>query len=104
MSEPFDPRRLVAFLGLGLRATARRLAIDPAMFYRRWSDRQADRYAVRLGHHPGEVWAEWWDVDDDVNDGTAECARNHDEGAQVKPASEADLLADTQVDDPGAES
>lgn len=72
MSEPFDPRRLVAFLGLGLRATARRLAIDPAMFYRRWSDRQADRYAVRLGHHPGEVWAEWWDVDDDDEaDGTA---------------------------------
>lgn len=26
------------------------------------TDTQADRWAVKLGHHPGNVWADWFDV------------------------------------------
>lgn len=23
----------------------------------------ADRYAVKIGKHPGEIWADWFDID-----------------------------------------
>ena len=26
------------------------------------SDKVADRWAVKLGHHPGEVWPSWFDA------------------------------------------
>lgn len=61
MSECYDPLALVAVSGQTLRGCARQLDIDPAMFYRPWSEIQADRYATRLALHPGQVWPEWWD-------------------------------------------
>lgn len=27
-------------------------------------DDTADRWALACGYHPGEVWDEWWDLDD----------------------------------------
>lgn len=60
MSETYDPARLIAVTGESLRSCARRLNIDPAMFYRPWNELQADRYATRLGKHPWEIWPTWW--------------------------------------------
>jgi hypothetical protein len=62
-TEPkFDPAALVAATDLdSLRTVARRLDIDPALLCRPLSANQADRYATRLGLHPGEVWGPaWW--------------------------------------------
>ena len=60
--ERFDPATLVATMApLSLRAVARRLHVDPAVLCRPLSATQADRYATRLGLHPGEVWgADWY--------------------------------------------
>lgn len=60
MSETYDPAALIAATGDSLRGCARQLDIDPAMFYRPWSELQADRYATRLGKHPWEIWPQWW--------------------------------------------
>jgi hypothetical protein len=61
MGEQFDPQALVAAMGpLSLRAVARRLQVDPAILCRPLSATQADRYATRLGLHPGEVWGAQW--------------------------------------------
>jgi hypothetical protein len=62
-AEPkFDPSKLVEATGYdSLRTVARRLGIDPALLCRPLSANQADRYATRLGMHPGEVWGvAWW--------------------------------------------
>ena len=57
----YDPQALLAAVpGQSLRSIARRLGIDPAMFYKPWSERQADRYAIAVGLHPGDVWPHWW--------------------------------------------
>ena len=61
MAEQFDPSALVAVMEpMSLRAVARRLGVDPAMLCRPLSSTQADRYATRLGLHPGEVWGADW--------------------------------------------
>lgn len=28
------------------------------------NERQADKYAIALGHHPSHIWPDWWDVDE----------------------------------------
>lgn len=57
----YDPATLVAVVGEPLRSVARRLGVDPAALCRPLTDRQADRFATRLGMHPGAVWgADWW--------------------------------------------
>lgn len=59
--EQFDPATLVEALApLSLRAVARRLQVDPSLLCRPLSATQADRYATRLGLHPGEVWGAQW--------------------------------------------
>lgn len=50
-------------------ATARRLGVSREQVTR-WANRrqnitplQADRCAVRLGHHPADIWGQaWWDI------------------------------------------
>jgi len=32
---------------------------DPNLTINQWD---ADRYAVKVGRHPGEIWAEWFNV------------------------------------------
>lgn len=66
MAERFDPQRLVDWYddrtgNATLRSVARRLQIDPAVLCRPLSANQADRYATKLGAHPGEIWVDWWD-------------------------------------------
>lgn len=62
MSATYDPAALIAHLEPEpLRSIARRLQIDPALLCRPLTTNQADRYATRLGLHPGEIWgAAWW--------------------------------------------
>lgn len=61
-ARTWDPAELVAAAGVPLRAVARRLRIDPALLCRPLSDKQADRYACRLGLHPTAVWGlRWWE-------------------------------------------
>lgn len=31
-------------------------------------DREADRYAIRLGHHPSHIWPNWHDIDPDIEE------------------------------------
>jgi hypothetical protein len=62
-AEPkYDPAALIEAAGYdSLRSIARQLGIDPALLCRPLSANQADRYATKLGLHPGEVWgAAWW--------------------------------------------
>lgn len=62
----YDPQTLIDYMAENdkdntLRSIARQLQIDPAIMCRSWSGRQADKYATRLGAHPGAVWgASWW--------------------------------------------
>jgi len=58
----YDPAPLIAACEpQSLRSIARRLGIDPALLCRPLTANQADRYAVALGMHPGEIWgADWW--------------------------------------------
>jgi lambda repressor-like predicted transcriptional regulator len=52
-----DPAPLVeACAPMTLRAVARALNVDPAVLCRPLPWPRADRYAVRLGFHPVEVW------------------------------------------------
>ena len=52
----------------GLTLLAARLGVSRswALKYQRegLSEDQADRYAQRIGYHPGNVWPEWWDIDE----------------------------------------
>ena len=32
------------------------------------TDRQADRYAIRLGQHPALIWNDWNDIDPDIEE------------------------------------
>lgn len=60
----FDPQALIALARGELRGLARRLDVDPAIMCRPWTANQADRYAIRAGWHPIEVWGDaWTDVD-----------------------------------------
>lgn len=57
----YDPAPLIAAVDMPLRAIARRLGVDPAILCRPLTTNQADRFAIRLGLHPGQVWgADWW--------------------------------------------
>lgn len=57
----YDPAPLIAATGEPLRSVARALGVDAAVLCRPLTDRQADRFAVKLGMHPGMVWgADWW--------------------------------------------
>jgi hypothetical protein len=61
--EPrYDPAALIEAAGYdSLRSIARQLGIDPAVLCRPLTANQADRYATKLGLHPGEVWGvAWW--------------------------------------------
>jgi hypothetical protein len=62
IEQKYDPAALIeATDSDSLRTVARRLGIDPALLCRPLSANQADRYATRLGLHPGEVWGvAWW--------------------------------------------
>ncbi len=65
----FDPAPLVAAVG---DATFTDVADTLRINARTWrgylrgegslTAEAADRYAVRLGKHPGEIWPEWWEV------------------------------------------
>ena len=52
----------------GLAAIAEQLGISHVMAQRLnaegLSDRQADKYAIAIGHHPSAIWPEWNDVDE----------------------------------------
>lgn len=57
-----DPSELAVALGVSLRHAARLIAYG-------LTDAQADRYACRIGFHPSVLWADWWDIDPDVEEG-----------------------------------
>lgn len=56
----------------GLPALADRLHTDERHLRRALhhglTDRQADRYATRIGMHPASIWPEWWDAAGDDAD------------------------------------
>jgi len=65
----FDPAPLVAAVGdLSIHEVQEVIGVNS----RTWSRYRngtgtismdmADKYAVRLGMHPGEIWPEWWEV------------------------------------------
>lgn len=61
MTTTFDPAALVAAVGEPLRSVARSLGVDAAVLCRPLTSAQADRFAIKLGLHPGTVWgAAWW--------------------------------------------
>lgn len=66
--DHFDATELVEFTGQGVRGTARRLRIDPALLYRRLTATQADRFSCRLGVHPASVFGEDWWPEPDFDD------------------------------------
>lgn len=61
----YDPSALIEAAGYdSLRSVARQLGIDAAVLCRPLSANQADRYATKLGLHPGDVWGlAWWRPD-----------------------------------------
>ena len=66
MSRYYSLESLVTASGLSEAALARAVGLSGTGLkqarVRGLSDRSADRYAVLLGFHPAEVWADWWDV------------------------------------------
>lgn len=56
----------------GLSALAACIGVTPAnaskLLARGLSDRQADRYATRVGMHPASIWPEWWEAAGDDAD------------------------------------
>lgn len=62
MAAPsYPPEALLAMVDEPLRSVARRLGVDPAVLCRPLTTNQADRFAIKLGLHPGLVWgADWW--------------------------------------------
>jgi hypothetical protein len=58
MATKLDPAPLIEAGGGGTRRVARRLGIDPAVLCRPLSIDQADRYAIKLGLHPTDVWGQ----------------------------------------------
>jgi len=67
---------LVDASGLGEDALRRRVGLSGTMLQRAremgLTDKAADRYAVRVGLHPFEVWPEM--VDHGIEDAAVECA------------------------------
>lgn len=78
---PFAPleellrRRLVdervgnQVVGASVRVQALALAVNARQVHR-WRHQgvtwaQADELAVRAGYHPGDVWEEWWSIEED---------------------------------------
>jgi len=60
---------LLAATDQGVRSLARRLGIDPSLLCRPLTPHQADRYAVRCGFHPLELWGPdefYAGVEDDI--------------------------------------
>lgn len=51
-----DPAPLIEAGGGGVRRVARRLGVDPAILCRPLSVDQADRYSIKLGLHPIDIW------------------------------------------------
>lgn len=67
MARQWKASPLIEAAELSLRATARRLGVDPAILCRPLTDRQADAYATRLDLRPDQVWGpDWWDDDDSL--------------------------------------
>jgi hypothetical protein len=66
MATKLDSAPLIEAGGGGTRRVARRLGIDPAVLCRPLSIDQADRYAIKLGLHPTDVWGQavFWADDD----------------------------------------
>lgn len=60
MSGKLDPSPLIVAAGGNLRALARRLDVDPAVLCRPLTTWQADRYALKVGLHPDDVWGVAW--------------------------------------------
>lgn len=60
-SQPHQP-------AAGLAALAQHLGISHRMAFKLnregLNDRQADKYAIAIGHHPSHIWPEWWDIDE----------------------------------------
>lgn len=54
--ERFDAGPLVEFAGSGKRDVARMLGVDPSLLCRPLTLNQVDRYCLRLGVHPVEVY------------------------------------------------
>lgn len=68
----------------GLHALAQRIGITHRqarrILHTGLTDRQADRFATRIGMHPASIWPEWWDgAGDDADwygdDPALECLR-----------------------------
>lgn len=65
----FDPMVLLETIGFDdITATAERLHSGRDKVYKwlkgdiRWTYGQADKYAIRAGYHPANVWGQqWWD-------------------------------------------
>ena len=45
---------------IGLHHTTVQRWRNPQTMLNQW---EADRYAVRLGKHPSEIWTDWFDID-----------------------------------------
>ena len=59
--RPYPPKALVAAVGIGTRALARQLDVDPSMLTpsRPLTRAQAEKYAKQAGVSPAEVWKNW---------------------------------------------
>lgn len=62
-AQRISPAPLVALSDHGLRGMARALGIDPANLCRPITLDQADRWALKLGRLPYEIWGpDWWEA------------------------------------------
>lgn len=66
--EPPDARDCRTYYPGSMPATAARLGTSATSIYRYLktggiNERAADRLATNLGHHPAEIWADWYDTD-----------------------------------------
>ncbi len=59
-----DDRTVAELLGVHRRAVSR--AREHGL-----TDRMADRWACRLGVHPGTVWPQWWDIITDAEESSS---------------------------------
>lgn len=68
-NERFPLNRLLARIdsrgrALSAQEIARSLNVNSGLVHRARSEgltaRTADRWAIQLGYHPGEIWPEWW--------------------------------------------
>ncbi|HWL44206.1 MAG TPA: hypothetical protein VNQ73_14790 [Ilumatobacter sp.] len=82
--DRLDPAPLVAVSRLGVRGLARVLEVNPAVLCRPISAWQADRWAVRMGWLPHEVWDDdWWG-----------CTGGYEPEEPASPAELAELVAE----------